>query len=153
MPQASKQLIEKKHGRALLDFLGIKCTLDHGKPPAPDLLFRHEGRRIGVEHTRLFAEDGSARWTPQTRKTHVDKIAAAAQLEYEKRGLPPVEVQLNIRRCDIKSANMKALADQIVDVVTTNLPYNPGRTIVDSDIGDGHLPVWIDSITITRACL
>jgi len=43
-----------------------------------------------------------------------------------------------------------ALADQIVDVVTTNLPDNPGRTIVDNDIGDGPLPVWFDSITITR---
>jgi hypothetical protein len=45
---------------------------------------------------------------------------------------------------------MKALPDQIVDVVTTNLPDNPGRTMVDNDIGDGRLPVWIDSITITR---
>ena len=156
MPQASnqnvekQQAIEKKHGRALLDFLGIKCTLDHGKPPDPDLLFRHEGRRIGVEDTQLFAEDGSAQWTPQKRKTHVDKIAAATQLEYEKRGLPPVEVLLYMRRCGINSAKMKALANEIVDVVTTNLPNNPGRTVVDNDMGNGRLPVWIASITITR---
>jgi hypothetical protein len=154
MPHASKQNIEKKqdiekkHGRALLDFLGIKCTLESA--PAPDLLFRLEGRRIGVEDTRLFAEDGSAQRTPQARKTLVDEIAAETQLEYEKRGLPPVEVLLNMRRCDIKSANVKALSDQIVDVVTTNLPDNPGRTVVDNDIGDGRLPVWFDSITITR---
>jgi hypothetical protein len=45
---------------------------------------------------------------------------------------------------------VKALSDQIVDVVTTNLPDNPGRTVVDNDIGDGRLPVWFDSITITR---
>jgi hypothetical protein len=67
-------------------FSGIKCKLESGEPPDPDLLFRHEGRRIGVEDTQLFAEDGSARRTPQKRKTHVDKIAAATQLEYEKRG-------------------------------------------------------------------
>ena len=85
MPQASKQLIEKMHGRALLDFLGIKCTLESGKPPDPDLLFRHEGRRFGVEDTQLFAEDGSARQTPQERKKLVDEIAAGTQLEYEKR--------------------------------------------------------------------
>jgi hypothetical protein len=150
MPQASKQLIEKKHGRALLDFLGIKCTLESGKPPDPDLLFRHEGRRFGVEDTRLFAEDGSARRTPQARKKLVDEIAGGTQLEYEKRGLPPVEVLLYMRRCNIRTAHIKALADQIVDVVTTNLPDNPGRTIVDNDIGDGRLPVWFDSITITR---
>jgi hypothetical protein len=82
MPQASKQNIEKqqdiekKHDRALLDFLGIKCTLESGKPPDPDLLFRHEGRRIGVEDTRLFTEDGSAQRTPQARKKLVDDIAA-----------------------------------------------------------------------------
>ena len=83
-------------------------------------------------------------------KSYVDEIAAATQLEYEKRGLPPVEVKLYISRCHIKRADIKALADRIVDVVTTNLPDNPGRTIVDNDIGDGRLPVWIDSITITR---
>jgi hypothetical protein len=150
MPQESQRDIEKKHGRVLLDFLGIQCTLESGKPPAPDLLFRHEGRRIGIEDTRLFAEDGSAQRTPQARKKLVDDIAAATQLEYEKRGLPPVEVLLYMRRCNIRRANIKALADQIVDVVTTNLPDNPGRTIVDNDIGDGRLPVWFDSITITR---
>jgi hypothetical protein len=111
-------------------------------------LFRHEGRRIGVEDTRLFAEDGSARRTPQARKKLVDDIAAATQLEYKNRELPPVEVKLYISRCHIKSANMKALSDQIVDVVTANLPDNPGSTVVDNE--DGGLPLWLDSITIIR---
>ena len=130
--QQEAQDIEKKHGRALLDFLGIKCTLESGKPPNPDLLFEHEGRRIGVEDTRLFAEDGSAQRTPQARKKLVDDIAAATQLEYEKRGLPPVEVLLYMSRCHINKANIKALADQIVDLVTINLPNKPGTTIVDN---------------------
>jgi hypothetical protein len=143
MPRASKQDIEKKHGRTFLDFLGIKSTLESGKEPAPDLLFRHEGRRIGVEDTRLFAEDGSAQRTPQARKTLVDEIAAATQLEYEKRGLPPVEVLLYISRCHINKAGIKALADHIVDVVTTNLPNNPGTITIDN-IGDERLPVCID---------
>ena len=85
-----------------------------------------------MEHTRLFAEDGSAQGTRQARKTLVDEIAAATQLEYEKRGLPPVEVKLYVGRCHIKRANMKTLPNQIVDLVTMNLPDSPGNTIVDN---------------------
>jgi hypothetical protein len=46
-------------------------------------------RRIGVEDTHLFAENDSAQRTPQARKTLVDDIAAATQLEYKNRELPP----------------------------------------------------------------
>src|ERR1700752_3469108 len=56
MPQACKHAIEEKHGRALLDFLGLKCPLERGNPPPPDFLLRTEGRKIGLEHTRLFAD-------------------------------------------------------------------------------------------------
>jgi hypothetical protein len=151
MPQESQRDIEKKHGKVLVDFLGIKCTLESGKPPAPDLLFGRGGRRIGVEDTRLFVEDGSAQGTQQARKKLLNTIANATQREYEKRGLPPVDVMLHISRCPIKKTEIKALANQTVDFVTRNLP-NPGRTItieVDN-IGDGCLPALIDAIRIFR---
>lgn len=134
MPQASKQAIEEKHGRALMDFLGFKCTLERGIEPSPDLLFRDEGRIIGVEHTRLFAEKGSKQSARQRAKrvaplqageNLIDRIANVTRLECEKSGLPPVEVKLYISQCHIKQADIKALADQIVDVVTRNLPEQP----------------------------
>ena len=158
MPQASKQAVEEKHGRALMDSLGFKCTLERGNEPAPDLWFRHEGRKIGVEHTRLFAEKGSKqsarrrakRAAPlQAREILIDRIADETRLEYQKRGLPPVEVKLYISQCHIKKSDIKALADQIVDVVIRNLPDNPGRTAVDN-IRDGCLPAGIDSISMIR---
>src|SRR5271166_2332826 len=51
--------------------------------------------------------------------------------------------------CHIKKSDIKALADQIVDVVIRNLPDNPGRTAVDN-IRDGCLPAGIDSISMIR---
>ena len=74
-----------------MDFLGIKCTLESGIPPAPDLLFQDEGRKIGLEHTRLFAEHGSAHGALQAREKLIDDIANATRFEYENRRLPPVD--------------------------------------------------------------
>ncbi len=149
MPQESRRDIEKKHGKVLMDFLGINCTLESGNPPAPDLLFRHEGRKIGLEHTRLFAEHGSANGALQAREKLIDSIANATRLEYENRRLPPVEVKLYISRCQIKKAEIKALANQIVEVVTRNTPH-PGRTTEVNNNGDGCLPAWIGLIRIFR---
>src|SRR5271163_3691762 len=151
MPQESQRDIEKKQGKVLTDFLGIKCTLESGKPPAPDLLFRHEGRRIGVEDTRLFAEDGSAQRPQQAREKLFNSITDATQREYLNfiPMLPPLDVKLYISRCRIKKAEIKALAKQAVEVVIRNLP-DPGRTTEVDNIGDGCLPSWIDSIRIFR---
>jgi hypothetical protein len=111
MPQAAKHAIEGKHGRALLDFLGLECPLERGNPPAPDFLLRTEGRKIGLEHTRLFAEEGSKQSAHrrgksaaplQARLKLLDSIAHETRLEYDKRGLPPVEAKLYIGRGHIK---------------------------------------------------
>ena len=130
MPRACKQEIEEKHGNVLTDFLGFKCTLERGIEPAPDLLFTHEGRKIGLDHTRLFAEDGSARGTQQEREKLFNSITDATRLEYLNSipRLPPIDVQLYISRCRIKKAEIKALARQTVEVVIRNLPDNSGRT-------------------------
>jgi hypothetical protein len=128
MPQTSKQAIEERHGRALMHFLDFRCTLERGFEPAPDLLFRDQERMIGVEHTRLYAEKGSKRSTRQrakgvaplqAREDLIDRIADVARFQYEKRGLPPVEVKLYISQCHIKQADIKAFADQIVELVAS----------------------------------
>jgi hypothetical protein len=154
MSQAPKHAIEEKHGRALLDFLGLKYPLERGNPPAPDLLLRPEERKIGLEHTRLFAEERSKHRAKsaaplQARESLLDSIAHETRLEYDKRASPPVEVKLYVGRVHIKKANIKALGHQIVEVVMRNLSDDPGITEVDNT-GDGCLPEALDSITIIR---
>jgi hypothetical protein len=41
------------HGEAFLELLNVEAVLEPGVVPAPDLLFSHAGKRIGIEHTRI----------------------------------------------------------------------------------------------------
>jgi hypothetical protein len=144
-----KREIELTHGKALLILLGIDAILEPGIEPAPDLLFTHFGKTIGLEHTRLFGDDGSSRSSFQAHEAIIDEIAEKAQAEYVKRRLPPVEVKLFITQQVISKARVQSLTDWIVNAVAKFLPDSPGNAELRND-WTGDFPEKVDLIRMIR---
>src|ERR1700760_2553771 len=92
----TKSGLEMAHGRTLLRHLKIEAELVPGKVPAPDLIFVHEGKKIGIEHTRIFAEEGAKAGSFQAYEQRIDVLAEKCCAEYVKRGLPPIEAKIHL---------------------------------------------------------
>ncbi|MCE0498487.1 MAG: hypothetical protein LV481_11135 [Methylacidiphilales bacterium] len=149
MRQVSKETIETRHVDALMTFLDLKCKVERGVEPAPDFLFRNNTRTVGLEHTRLFAEPGTRKGTLQARENLIDDIAETVRLEYERRGLPPIEVKLHIGRGRIGKARIKPMVIEIVNAIERYLPSNPGRSEIDNT-GEEGLAAEVDSVRMIR---
>jgi hypothetical protein len=149
VPTPSKRETEMTYGRVLLGLLGINSILEPGLEPAPDLLFSYLGKNIGLEHTRLFAEDGRSSTSFQSYERNIDVIAEMCQIQYSKRGLPPVEVKLHMPQARPSKARIPVLVNWIVDAVAQALPQNPGRVELCNDWG-GYMPIEINTIRIIR---
>jgi hypothetical protein len=128
-----KREVELTHGKALLTLLGIDAILEPGIEPAPDLVFTHLGKIIGLEHTRLFGDDGTSRNSFQAHEARIDEIVEKAQTEYIKRHLPPVEVKVFITQRVIPKARVQSLTEWIVNAVENSMPECPGTAELRND--------------------
>ena len=137
------------YGRALLTHLGIESELALGIPPEPDLVFCHNNKRIGLEHTRLYGEAGKTTGSFQAYENAIESIADDALERYNAKGLPPVEVKLFMPRARPSKARTQILSSWIAQAVADHLPPNPGTAEINN-IWDGGMPEEIHSIRMIR---
>jgi hypothetical protein len=149
MRPISKSDVEMKSGAALLNLLGIHSTLETAIEPAPDLLFSYQGKKVGVEHTRLFSDDGSSASSFQAYEYNIDTVAETCRVEYLRRGLPPVEVKLFMPQARLSKKGIPILARWIVEAVERFLPENPGQAEIRND-WSGNFPEEIECIRMIR---
>jgi hypothetical protein len=145
----SKSEVEMTYCNAMLELLGIDSVLEARNPPAPDLVFGHEGRTIGIEHTRLFTDEGSCPKSYQAYESILEDIAERCRAEYTKRGLPPVEVTLHMSHEHASRTRVPVLVDWIVNAVAENLPPSYGSVEIPNEATEG-MPHEINTIRMIR---
>lgn len=131
----------------------------------PDFLVMIPHRTYGIEHTE-FLQSARRRKGSRPRALEVaeDQLVQRALIEYESRGLPPVEVLISFRlrerqgrvtKADIQRAydsrTSQRLISTIVDIVATNVPL-VGDTIPVHHIDAGWklLPKEVSALDISR---
>jgi hypothetical protein len=145
MPRPSKLEVEMAYGKAMLELLQIDSTLEARNPPAPDLVFCHKNTRIGIEHTRLFADEGFSPTSFQAYENIIEDIAERCRVAYVMRGLPPVEVKLHLSHEYPSKMRIPILVDWIVNAVADN----PESREIRNE-WTGEMPHEINSIRMFR---
>jgi hypothetical protein len=130
MSQHSTQEIERHYFTGFLAQAGVQpeAVLYADRP---DVQVTLDGRRVGVEITRLFLTDGSYEWSEQVQAPSRAAVLALAQKKFISAGGPPIEVHVDFNPlCPI--ANIERAASDLVELVISLQPH-PRKVV-----GPGH---------------
>jgi hypothetical protein len=97
----------------------------------PDVQVSLDGRRIGVEITRLFLTDGSYEWSEQVQAPRRAAVLALAQEKFIAAGGPPIEVHVDFNPLH-PIADIERTASDLVELVVSFQPH-PRKVV-----GPGH---------------
>ena len=117
MSRRSTQEIERHYFSAFMHHASLQPT-DVQYADRPDVHITLEGRRVGVEITRLFLTDGAYEWSEQVQAPRRRRVLTLAQKMFLAEGGPSIEVHVDFNPlCPLKDLE-KSAAD-LVELVTS----------------------------------
>jgi hypothetical protein len=148
---ASKKLEEYGYLNSLRHFCDdfpegqIKCG------ETPDFLIQTGGRRIGIEITKIFLDNGTRKASLQSVEAARDRITSLARNFAIERGTPPVSVTLFFNwTLPLHRKKETSIAGAVAQTVHNNLP-SPGENVdLECHYGSNQ-PNEVDEILVNRA--
>jgi len=121
------------------------------KGEQPDFVIINEQRKIGFEVTRIYQANVKGKRPQKEIESERRAVVYEALRNYEKKGLPPIDVSIHFGSNPFNKKNRNSYASALADFVAANIPpENSWLTFENNYENPDVLPYEFHSVRIAR---